>query len=124
MDVVMGFTCANDISNRSEENMVRRKSFDNAAPLGPAVASPDEVPTDAGIEVRINGELKQDSSRDKFVFSVPELIEHITAYQTLERGDVILTGSPPGMERLGDGDRVEVTVDGVGSLQHEVSFPI
>jgi 2-keto-4-pentenoate hydratase/2-oxohepta-3-ene-1,7-dioic acid hydratase in catechol pathway len=123
MDVVMGFTCGNDISNRSDENMLRRKAFDNAAPLGPVVATPDEVPADAAIEVRVNGALRQSSSREQFVFSVPELIEHISTYQTLERGDVILTGSPPGMGPLSDGDRVEISVEGVGTLEHEVSLP-
>lgn len=123
MDVVLGFTCGNDISNRSDENTVRRKAFDNAAPLGPVVASPDEVPADAAIEVRVNGEVKQSSSRDQFIFSVPSLIEHITTYQTLERGDVILTGSPPGMGPLADGDSVAIDVEGIGTLEHEVSFP-
>lgn len=123
MDFVAGFTCANDITNRAEDNVVRRKSFDGAAPLGPAVAPPDRVDDDAGIEVRVNGEPKQQSTLSQLVFSVPELIASISADITLEPDDVVLTGSPPGMAPLSDGDRVEVEVDGVGCLEHTVTFP-
>jgi 2-keto-4-pentenoate hydratase/2-oxohepta-3-ene-1,7-dioic acid hydratase in catechol pathway len=71
-DVVRGFTCVNDISNRDdqsvEQNWIRGKAFDGAAPMGPAVAAPDEVPEDASIELRVNGETKQSSSRDQFQY--------------------------------------------------------
>ena len=124
MDYVAGFTCANDVSNRDdqdrEQNWVRGKAFDNAAPLGPVVATPDEVPDDATVELRVNGETRQQGSRDQFVFDVPELVEEITTYLTLEPGDVILTGTPAGVAPLEDGDRVEVEVEGVGTLEHGV----
>ncbi len=124
MDVVAGYTCVNDISNRDdqevEQNWIRGKAFDGAAPIGPAIASPDEVPDDAAIELRVNGETKQDSSISEFIFSVPELIAEITAYMTLEPGDVISTGTPAGVGPLADGDRVEVEVEGVGVLEHDV----
>lgn len=127
MDVVAGFTCVNDISNRDdqqrEQNWVRGKAFDNAAPMGPVLATPDEVPDDAAIELRVNGETKQESSRDNFIFSIPELIEEITAYMTLEPGDVISTGTPAGVGPLEDGDRVEIEIDGIGTLSHSVSIP-
>lgn len=124
MDVVAGFTCANDISNRDdqrvEQNWVRGKAFDNASPLGPVLASPDEVPEDASVELRLNGETKQNSSRDRLLFSVPELISEITTYLTLEKGDVILTGTPQGVGPLSDGDEVEIEIEGVGTLRHTV----
>ena len=127
MDVVAGFTCMNDVSNRDdqlvEQNWVRGKAFDNAAPLGPVLATPDEVPADASVELRVNGETKQSSSREEFIFSVPELIEEITTYQTLEEGDVISTGTPAGVGPLSDGDTVEVEVEGVGVLEHDVVEP-
>lgn len=122
MDVVAGFTCANDITNRTAENIVRRKSFDHAAPIGPAVVPPDQVPDDASIDVRINGELKQASDISQLIFDVPELIASITEDMTLEEDDVILTGSPPGMEPLSDGDRVSIEIEGVGTLEHSVTF--
>jgi len=127
MDVVEGYTCLNDISNRddqdSEQNWVRGKAFDNAAPMGPVVATPDEVPDDATIELRVNGETKQRSSIDQFFFSVPELIAEITTHLTLEAGDVISTGTPAGVGPLSDGDHVEVDIEGIGTLEHEVAVP-
>ena len=125
MDVVAGFTCMNDISNRDdqnrEQNWVRGKAFDNAAPLGPVLATPEEVPMDASVELRVNGETKQSSDRGHLMFDVPTLIEEITTYLTLEAGDVIATGTPEGVGALADGDTVEV--DGVGTLEHDVRVP-
>jgi 2-keto-4-pentenoate hydratase/2-oxohepta-3-ene-1,7-dioic acid hydratase in catechol pathway len=124
MDVVAGFTCVNDISNRDdqevEQNWIRGKAFDDSAPLGPVVATPDEVAADARISLRVNGETKQDSSRADFIFSVPELIAEITTYMTLEPGDVVSTGTPEGVGPLSDGDRVEVDVEGIPTLEHDV----
>jgi 2-keto-4-pentenoate hydratase/2-oxohepta-3-ene-1,7-dioic acid hydratase in catechol pathway len=127
MDVVAGFTCMNDVSNRDdqnrEQNWVRGKAFDGAAPLGPVMATPDEVPADASVELRVNGETKQSSDRSYLMFDVPTLIEEITTYLTLEAGDVISTGTPEGVGALSDGDTVEVEVEGVGTLEHDVRVP-
>ncbi|MFP8958372.1 fumarylacetoacetate hydrolase family protein [Natrialbaceae archaeon A-CW3] len=124
MDVVSGFTCVNDISNRDdqfeEQNWVRGKAFDGAAPVGPVMATPDHVPEDASIELRVNGETKQSSSRSELIFTVPEIIEEITTYLTLEPGDIIATGTPAGVGPLSDGDTVEVEIEGVGTLEHDV----
>ncbi len=124
MEYVAGFTCMDDVSNRDdqdkEQNWVRGKAFDNSAPLGPVLATPDEVPDDASVELRVNGETRQASSRDEFIFSVPELIEEITDLLTLEPGDVISTGTPGGVAPLEDGDEVAVEVEGVGVLRHGV----
>ena len=124
MDVVAGFTCVNDISNRDdqriEQNWVRGKAFDNAAPIGPVVATPDEVPDDAAVELRCNGETRQSGARDDWIFSLEELIEEISAYMTLEEGDVISTGTPAGVGPLSDGDTVEVEVEGVGTLLSQI----
>jgi len=127
MDVVAGFTCMNDVSNRDdqdrEQNWVRGKAFDGAAPLGPVLATPDEVPSDASVELRVNGETKQSSDRSHLMFDVPTLIEEITTYLTLEPGDVISTGTPEGVGALSDGDTVEVEIEGVGTLEHDVRIP-
>ncbi|WP_423745218.1 fumarylacetoacetate hydrolase family protein (plasmid) [Haladaptatus sp. SPP-AMP-3] len=127
MDVVDGFTCVNDISNRDdqdlEQNWVRGKAFDNSCPLGPVVASPEDVPEDARVQLRVNGEVRQESSRDQFIFSVPELVAEITTYLTLEPGDVIITGTPSGVAPLEDGDTVEVEIEGIGTLEHDVRIP-
>ncbi|WP_142856801.1 fumarylacetoacetate hydrolase family protein [Salinigranum halophilum] len=127
MDHVAGFTCVNDLSNRDdqreEQNWVRGKAFDGAAPIGPVVADPEDVPDDARVQARVNGEVRQDGSRSQLIFSIPELVEEITSYLTLEPGDVISTGTPEGVGPLSDGDRVEIEVEGVGTLEHDVRFP-
>jgi 2-keto-4-pentenoate hydratase/2-oxohepta-3-ene-1,7-dioic acid hydratase in catechol pathway len=93
------------------------------APTGPVVASPDRVPADASIELRIDGEVRQQSDRSRYIFGLPEIIEEITTYFTLEPGDVVPMGSPPGPAPLSDGDHVEVEVEGVGTLEHDVHIP-
>ncbi|AEN07565.1 5-carboxymethyl-2-hydroxymuconate Delta-isomerase (plasmid) [halophilic archaeon DL31] len=131
MDVVAGFTCSNDVSNRDDQymemernwNFVRGKAFDNAAPMGPVLATPDEVPEDAAIELRVNGETRQSSSRDDMIFSVPEVVEEVTKYITLEPGDVIMTGTPAGVDEIADGDTVEIEIEGIGTLRHGVETP-
>jgi 2-keto-4-pentenoate hydratase/2-oxohepta-3-ene-1,7-dioic acid hydratase in catechol pathway len=116
-----------DLSNRDdqmeEQNWVRGKAFDGAAPLGPVVATPEHVPDDASIELRVNGEKEQSATREQLIFSVPELIAEITTYMTLEPGDVIATGTPEGVGPLSDGDEVTVDIEGVGRLEHAVTIP-
>ncbi|ELY45403.1 fumarylacetoacetate hydrolase family protein [Natronorubrum tibetense] len=127
MDVIEGFTCVNDISNRDdqekEQNWIRGKAFDGAAPIGPLLATPDEVPDDASVQSRVNGDLKQDGSREQLIFPIPKLIAEITTYMTLEPGDVIATGTPEGVGPLSDGDEVEIEVEGVGTLSHSIRRP-
>ncbi|GAD52456.1 LOW QUALITY PROTEIN: 2-hydroxyhepta-2,4-diene-1,7-dioate isomerase / 5-carboxymethyl-2-oxo-hex-3- ene-1,7-dioate decarboxylase [Halarchaeum acidiphilum MH1-52-1] len=124
MDVVAGYTAAVDVSNRDdqdrEQNWVRGKAFDGSCPLGPVLADPAHVPEGADVELRVNGETRQSSNTEHFIFSVPELIAEITQYMTLEEGDVIITGTPEGVGPLEDGDRVEAEIEGVGTLEHDV----
>ncbi len=122
-DVIAGYTCAVDLSNRddqhTEQNWVRGKAFDGAAPLGPVIA--EEIPAEATIELTVNGEQRQQATIDQLHFSIPELIAEITQYMTLEAGDVVMTGTPAGVGPLADGDTVQVQIDGIGTLQHSVS---
>ena len=122
--VIAGYTCANDVSNRPdqdrESNWVRGKAFDGAAPLGPVLAPPEAVPDDASIRLTRNGSVEQDSSIDRLVFSIPELIAEITSYLTLEPGDAILTGTPEGVGPMSDGDEIGIEIEGVGRLEHSV----
>ncbi|QRY25575.1 fumarylacetoacetate hydrolase family protein [Halobacterium sp. BOL4-2] len=124
MAAVEGYTVANDVSNRTdqdrEQNWVRGKAFDGSCPLGPVVATPDEVPDDATVTLDVNGERRQSGSISQFVFDVPTLLAEITAFVTLQPGDVVLTGTPPGVGELTDGDRVAASVEGVGTLEHTV----
>ncbi|MFC6615696.1 fumarylacetoacetate hydrolase family protein [Halopenitus salinus] len=121
-DVIAGYTIANDVSNRDdqhiEQNWIRGKAFDNSCPLGPVLA--EDVPEHADVELRVNGEVRQSSNTEEFIFSVPEIIEEITEYMTLEEGDVIITGTPAGVDDLEDGDHVEIEIEGIGTLEHDV----
>jgi 2-keto-4-pentenoate hydratase/2-oxohepta-3-ene-1,7-dioic acid hydratase in catechol pathway len=124
MEYVAGFTCVNDISNRddqqAERNWVRGKAFDGSLPMGPVLATPDEVPADATLMLRLNGEVKQETTREMLLFSVEELVADISELITLEPGDVIATGTPFGPDALAEGDVVEVEFEGVGTLQNRV----
>lgn len=123
--VIRGYTCLNDVSNRDdqdrEQNWIRGKAFDNAAPIGPVLA--EEIPDDAAIELRVNGEVRQSSSIEHFIFSIEELIAEVTSYMTLEPGDIISTGTPEGVGPLTDGDHVAVEIEGIGTLEHDVRQP-
>lgn len=125
LSVVDGFTCVNDITNHTDRDAygVRFKSFDNAAVVGPAIAPVEAVPSDARIQLRLNGETKQDASREGLRFGVPAVIEEITAYLTLEPGDIVPMGTPGNVGALHDGDRVEIEIDGIGTLRHGVEGP-
>ena len=122
--VLAGYTVVNDLSNRDDQrretNWVRGKAFDGAAPMGPVLATPEEVPDDATVECRVDGEIRQRASREQMVFSVPELVSEVSRFLTLEPGDVIATGTPEGVGPVGGGDRLELTVEGVGTLEHTV----
>ena len=123
-EVLRGFTLANDISARDlqkkDVQWARAKGFDTFCPVGPVVS--DELDLDAGvtIETRVNGELRQQASTSDLIFSVPFLLGHISAAFTLEPGDLILTGTPSGVGPLKPGDRVEVSMAGLGVLANTV----
>ena len=124
-NVVRGFTLVNDISARDlqkkDGQWTRAKGFDTFCPVGPIVS--DELDLDAGLtlETRVNGELRQHGSTADFIFSIPHLLSYISAAFTLEPGDLILTGTPSGVGPLVPGDRVEVSVPGLGVLVNTVA---
>ncbi|MGD0890281.1 MAG: fumarylacetoacetate hydrolase family protein [Terracidiphilus sp.] len=124
--VVRGYTLANDITARDlqkkDGQWTRAKGFDTFCPVGPFVS--DELDLEAGltIETRVNGELRQHGSNLDFIFGIPELLAYITAAITLEPGDILLTGTPAGVGPLAPGDRVEVTIPGLGTLMNAVQL--
>ncbi len=125
--VILGYTCLNDVSDRTaqkwEKNWVRAKGFDTSAPLGPVIVTPDEATEPFHVRLRLNGQVRQDGSTSAFIFPIPKLIETITAFMTLEPGDVIATGTPEGVGPLHSGDVVEVEIDGIGRLRNSVRAP-
>ncbi len=122
--VIMGYTCLNDVTARDLQKKdiqwTRAKSFDTFAPLGPYIAEPALDVSDLAIRARVNGALRQDSSTSELIFDVPLLIEFISSIMTLERGDVISTGTPPGVGKLSVGDEVEIEIEKIGILKNSV----
>ena len=132
LDHVAGYLCANEVSARdvqfADGQWTRGKSFDTFGPIGPLVPA-SEVPDPQALRIRcvLNGEVVQDSSTAQMVFTVAEVIAFVSDGITLEPGDLILTGTPPGVGLgrtpplyLADGDEVRVEIDGVGSLTNPV----
>ena len=121
-EVVRGFTIANDISARDlqqkDSQWTRAKGFDTFCCVGPIVS--DEPGLDAGVtlETRVNGEVRQHATTLDFIFPVPLLLSYITAVMTLMPGDLVLTGTPAGVGPLKAGDRVEVSIAGLGVLEN------
>jgi 2-keto-4-pentenoate hydratase/2-oxohepta-3-ene-1,7-dioic acid hydratase in catechol pathway len=132
LDHVAGITCAHDVSSRDHQfttgQFTWSKSFDTFCPLGPVLVTIDELDaSDLTIETRLNGDLVQSASSKEMVFSIPTLIAWISQGTTLLPGDLILTGTPAGVGAgrtpprwLLDGDVVEVTVGGAGTLRNQV----
>lgn len=122
--VILGYTCMNDVSDRVaqrwETNWVRAKAFDTSAPLGPAILPHSDASPPFHVTLRVNGDLRQDGSTSDLYFSIPILIETISAIMTLEPGDVIATGTPAGVGNLRSGDIVEVAIEGIGTLRNPV----
>ncbi len=122
--VIFGYTCFNDVTARdlqkSDGQWTRSKSFDTFAPLGPYIAGPETNTGSLTIRSRVNGEIRQDSSTSDFIFTVPQIIEFVSGIMTLEKWDVIATGTPPGVGELSVGDDVEVEIENIGTLKNSV----
>lgn len=122
MDVIEGFTVVNDVTATSRDYPSRKKAIDNAVPVGPVVATPDEVPPDATLEARINGEVTQQARRSGYIHSAEDLVCELTKHLTFYPGDVISIGSPAGIRTITDGDRLELEIEGIGTLANDVAF--
>jgi 2-keto-4-pentenoate hydratase/2-oxohepta-3-ene-1,7-dioic acid hydratase in catechol pathway len=133
LDHVLGYTCFNDVTARdfqfADGQWQRGKSCDTFAPMGPAIVTTDVVPDPhkLSIKLALNGQTMQDSNTDQFIFGVPELIEFLSQTITLEPGDVIATGTPPGVGFarkppvfLKAGNVMEVVIESVGWLNNPV----
>lgn len=125
-DVIAGYTAFNDVTARDlqkkDGQWTRSKSFDTFAPMGPWIATKDEIgdPHRLNIGLRLNGDVKQRSNTRNLIFKIPDLIEFISNIMTLESGDVIATGTPPGVGPMEVGDSVEVEIEGIGILRNHV----
>ncbi len=123
VDYVFGCTCLNDVTARDIQKVdgqfTRGKGFDTFCPLGPVIATGINA-GDLSVETFVNGERRQAGRTSEMVFTLGVIIRHIAEVMTLESGDVIATGTPPGVGPLQPGDVVEVVVEGVGRLRNPV----
>ena len=122
-EVVLGYTVANDVTardwQRSDDQWARAKGFDSSCPLGPWITT--ELDTSAlRLTTRLDGETVQDGSTSDLIFDVATLVEYVSAAFTLLPGDVILTGTPAGVGPISHGQRVDVEIEGIGTLSNPV----
>lgn len=120
-DFIGGYTAVNDVTardlQRKDGQWTRAKSFDTFCPIGPCIET-DLDPMNQNISLKLNGEIKQKSNTKNMIFNVYELVEFISNIMTLKTGDVIATGTPPGVGPMNIGDTVEVEIEGIGVLKN------
>ena len=134
-DVIFGYMVFNDVSARDiqfkDKQFTRGKSFDSFAPCGPWITTADEIPDVQNLRLttKINGELRQNSSTSNMFIKIPDIVSKISKVMTLEKGDIISTGTPAGVMLnkpnaifLKDGDKVEMEIEGLGMLNNTVKF--
>jgi 2-keto-4-pentenoate hydratase/2-oxohepta-3-ene-1,7-dioic acid hydratase in catechol pathway len=135
LDYVAGYTCGHDVSARDWQlrkpggQWLLGKTFDSFAPIGPCLVTADEVPDPGHLDIalRRNGETLQDSNTHQLIFTIPQLVAYISQVATLKPGDLIFTGTPPGVGAarkppvfLQPGDVVEVEIEKLGILRNSV----
>lgn len=118
LDYVAGYCVGLDMSIRGREDRSFRKSLDTYSVLGPWLTTADEIenPDDLDLELRINGELKQQANTRDLVYSVPELIEYASNTYTLYPGDILFTGTPHGVGPVSPGDLLDCQISGLGTM--------
>ncbi|MNK70215.1 Ureidoglycolate lyase [compost metagenome] len=120
---ILGYTLGNDVSERSwqegDRQWWRAKGCDTFAPMGPWIETEFDL-ANAALSTRINGDLVQEGTLNELIFGVPEVISFASRYVTLEPGDVIFTGTPGHTRAMEPGDRIEITVSGLGTLSNSV----
>ncbi|HEY3276564.1 MAG TPA: fumarylacetoacetate hydrolase family protein [Syntrophorhabdaceae bacterium] len=120
---IAGYTCANDVTardmQRKDGQWTRAKSFDTFCPLGPRIVR-DIDPGNCEILTRVNGAIRQHSHTKNMIFNVFEIVSFVSDIMTLLPGDVIITGTPPGVGPMARGDEVEVEIEGIGVLRNRI----
>src|ERR1700684_1538507 len=121
---IRGYTLANDVTARDlqkkDGQWSRAKGFDTFCPVCPLVTDEVDSATGLGVTTHLNGELRQDGNTRDLIFPIDHLLRYITAAMTLFPGDLILTGTPAGVAPMQPGDRVAITVEGIGTLSNPI----
>ena len=127
LDHVQGYTIGNDITIRDfvtnwYRPPVKAKNWDTFGPLGPVLVTTDEIPDPSSLDLRtyVNGELRQTGNTRDLIHTIPQLIEYITEFMTLEPGDMLWTGTPKGIGHIHPGDVMRLDIDGIGALENTV----
>ena len=129
MEYVLGYTILLDITARDLQNEAKRKGlpwsvskgYDTFAPVGPRIVPGDEMdPHNLEIGLKVNGEIRQKGNTAQMIFKIPQIISYISSIMTLERGDIIATGTPSGVGKIEDGDVIEAWIEGIGLLKEKV----
>ncbi len=122
-DFILGYTCFNDITardlQRKDIQFTRAKSFDTFAAVGPCILT-DVDPSGLRLKTFLNGKLRQSSSTKNLIFPIPFLVRFISRIMTINPGDIITTGTPAGIGPMVPGDRVDVQIEGIGTLSNKV----
>ncbi len=122
-DYILGYTCFNDVTARDlqtkDVQFTRAKSFDTFAAIGPCIAT-DIDPARLRVKTFLNGKLRQSGNTRNLIFSVPFLVRFVSNIMTLNPGDVITTGTPAGIGPMVPGDKVDVQIEGIGTLSNTV----
>jgi len=122
-DHILGYTCANDVTardlQRADGQWTRAKSFDTFCPVGPWIET-DLDTKDLLVESYLNGKLRQSARTSQLIFPVNYLVSFVSRIMTLAPGDLIITGTPAGIGPMQPGDKIEVRIEGIGSLLNVV----
>ncbi len=123
-EYILGYTVVNDVTARDLQNIdgqwTRCKGFDTFCPFGPIVTTELDLASGVQVQTRVNGKLRQDGNTRDMMFNLDRIVHHISQFCTLLPGDLIATGTPEGVGPLQDGDVVEVSVEGIGTLRNPV----
>jgi len=134
-DYVFGYMVFNDVSARDiqmqDKQFTRGKSFDTFAPCGPWITTVDEITDVADLQMttRINGQVRQNSSTNNMFINIPSIVSKLSKVMTLEKGDIIATGTPEGVALnnpdtpfLKDGDKIDMEIEKLGKIQNTIKF--
>lgn len=120
---ILGYTIANDVTARNlqpkQGQWTIAKSFDTFLPVGPWIETEID-PTSLNIETKVNGKVQQNSNTGEMLFPIPHIVSYLSKVMTLNPGDLVLTGTPPGVGPMNVGDVVRVSIEGLGYLENTV----
>jgi len=135
MGAIFGYMILNDVSARDvqaqDKQFGRAKGFDTFAPCGPWITTSDEItdPQNLKLTTKVNGQMRQDSSTSNMFIKIPSIISKLSKVMTLEKGDIISTGTPAGVMLnkpnaifLQDGDKIEMEIQGLGKIENTIRF--